>query len=304
MRAVIVVGLIGGTGLAMVLFSLLPAQPDLRGALARLNPDRNTLERDRALAKSRTDQPVEMRLGMWVDQHLTRWLPLRVPDSELRLLGLSRQRFLGEKLGFAAIGALFPYLAAAGAALLGVGLPVAIPVVASLGLAAGLSFLPDAEVRRKAAAAREEFAHAAAAYMDLVALERAAGSGTAKSLEAAASVADTWVFRRIREELARARWAGTTPWAALNDLSTELRIPELANMADIMSQAGESGVAVYDHLRAASKAMRTAQLSKAQAAAKARTEKISMPQVAAGLVFLLILILPQLWRMMASVTGG
>ena len=33
---------------------------------------------------------------------------------------------------------------------------------------------------------------------------------------------------RIREEIARARWAGTTPWESLTELAQEISLPELA----------------------------------------------------------------------------
>src|SRR3546814_17692470 len=72
--------------------------------------------------------------------------------------------------------------------------------------------------------ARVEFARALGAYIDLVALERHNGSGVRQAMESAAEVADSWVFRRLSEELGRSRWSGLPPWDALHALAEELEI--------------------------------------------------------------------------------
>lgn len=299
MTAPVLLGALGGAGVVALIAAALMRQPDLRGALARLNPERAELLRQRALPQD-TERSVEARLGTIVDRLAGRRLPIRVPDSELALVGISRERFIGEKTGLALIGLVFPNLVGLIAVALDAPPPPGVPVLASLAIAAALFFVPDVEVRRKAAAAREEFSHAVVAYLDLVALERAAGSGGAKALESAASVADTWVFARLRQRLARARWAGEMSWAAMDQMSAELQVPELANIADIMRQSGETGAAVYDHLRASAKQMRNAHLSMAQSRAKARLERVALPQAAAALVFLLLLLTPAVLRLLSG----
>jgi hypothetical protein len=83
-------------------------------------------------------------------------------------------------------------------------------------------FLPDYNARDDAKKARVEFARALGAYIDLVALERNSGSGSRQAMEAAAEIGDSWVFRRLGEELARSRWSGQAPWEALHGLADEL----------------------------------------------------------------------------------
>ena len=114
------------------------------------------------------------------------------------------------------------------------------------------------------AAAREEFARATSAYIDLTALERAAGAGATQALEQAATVGDSWVFVRLREQLIRARLSGTPPLEGLHELSTELALPELSDLADIMRLSGEEGAAVYKTLRARSASMRAAMMNAAE----------------------------------------
>ena len=69
-------------------------------------------------------------------------------------------------------------------------------------------------------------------------------------MEVAADVGDSWVFRRLGEELARSRWSGLPPWEALQALSTELGLPELAILADIMRLSEQEVPRCTTNLRA------------------------------------------------------
>ena len=172
------------------------------------------------------------------------------------------------------------------------------PVLASLALGVGLSFLPDYNVRSDAAAARVEFARALSAYVDMVALERNAGSGPRQALEAAATTGDSWVFRRLAEELARSRWSGVPPWDALTTLADDLGLPELGEVSDIMRLSGEEGAAVYPTLRARSASMRAALTAAELAKANAAGERLSMPVAVLALIFLILLAVPALLRVL------
>lgn len=175
-------------------------------------------------------------------------------------------------------------------------LPVTIPVLGGLLLGAVLSLLPAYNARSDAAVAREEFARAVGAFTDLTALERQAGAGSTQALESAAAVGDSWVFARIREELARARWAGKPPWDALGDLGASLQVPGLGDLADIMRMSGEQGVAVYDALRARAAANRDAVLAADHARANRASEALAIPTAALGIVFLGLLATPAIIR--------
>jgi len=161
-----------------------------------------------------------------------------------------------------------------------------------------LFVVPDLEVARKAATAREEFARATSAYLDLTALERAAGAGATQSLEQAATVGDSWVFVRLREQLIRARLSGTPPWDSLHDLADELALPELSDLADIMRLSGEEGAAVADTLRARSRGLRAALLTKEQTRANEESERMVVPVAFLGLIFLVILGAPAIVRIL------
>jgi Flp pilus assembly protein TadB len=165
-------------------------------------------------------------------------------------------------------------------------------------LAVGLFLIPDLEVRRKAASARQEFARATSAYLDLTALERAAGAGATQALEQAATVGDSWVFIRLREQLIRARLSGTPPWDGLHQLAVELGLPELSDLADIMRLSGEQGAAVAETLRARSRSLRAALLTAEQTRANEQSERMVMPVAFLGLIFLIILGAPAIVRIL------
>jgi len=184
--------------------------------------------------------------------------------------------------------------------LLGFGMPVGVPVAGTLLFAVGMFLLPDWNVRDDARRARAEFGRALGAYIDLVALERHSGSGTRQAMEVAADVGDSWVFRRLGEELARSRWSGLPPWQALHDLSTELGLPELADLADIMRLSGQEGAQVYSNLRARSAGMRSAMLNAELAKANEIGERMSIPMSILGVIFLAMLIGPALLRLLGG----
>jgi hypothetical protein len=292
--------LLGGflvtAGVVLLVSRLVPARPDLADALDRLSPEARRLSGGVEPEGSSSAE----RLGRWG----MRMFPMAVwgqaPAQQLALLRISTVRFYGEKLLFGMLGLLVVPLLSVLLAVLGWRLPVVLPVVATIGLAVGMFFLPDYNVRDEAKRARTEFARALGAYADLVALERNAGSGPRQALEVAAAVGDSWVFRRLREELAFSSWSGEHPWQALRRLSQELGVAELGDLADIVRLSGEEGAQIYGQLRARSAAMRAAMLNDEVAYANAVGEKLSIPMSLLGVIFLVILIAPALMRVMGG----
>ena len=288
-------GVLCGAGVALLVWRLLPARPDLGDVLGRLSPDK---EGHSGRGTEVGDGSAADRLGRWGVQALPGSVWGRPLDQELALLRIPVTRFYGEKLLFALLGTVAAPLLSLLLMVLGWRLPVLLPVGGTLVLAVGLFFLPDYNVRDDAGRARTEFARALGAYTDLVALERNSGSGPRQAMEVAAAVGDSWVFRRLREELAYSSWSGEQPWDALRRLSYELGVTELADLADILRLSGEEGAQIYGQLRARSAAMRTAMLNDEVALSNAVGEKMSIPMSLLGVIFLVILVTPALLRVM------
>jgi len=284
-------------GLVIAVWRLVPAAPDLGDVVERLSPSHG--RRQRAAAEVPVTGGKE-RLGLWALRHLPAGMWGRIPTRELALLRLSLPRFYGEKITFALLGLVFPSLLVLVVGLFGFQLPLVIPVAASLALAVGGWFLPNYNVRDDAKRGRLEFHRALGAYVDLVALERNAGSGPRQAMEVAAGIGHSWVFRRVGEELARSRWSGQAPWDALTTLADDLGVPELGDLADIMRLSGEEGAQVYATLRARSTALRTALLTNAQGKANEVSERMVVPGSLLGVVFIALLVTPPLLRLLTS----
>lgn len=289
-------GALIGLGAALLVLRLLPAEPDLADALGRLRPSRVPA------ATSTRGRPAghQERIGLWAIRVLPPGLWIRTPTRALALLRISTARFYGEKLTFAALGLVIPPTLALIFEVIGLGLPIGMPVIGSAALAIALFFIPNYNAIDDARRAHVEFARALGAYIDLVALERNNGSGARQAMEAAAEIGDSWVFRRIAEELARSRWSGLPPWDALHALAVEWGLPELDDFADIMRLSGEEGTSVYTNLRARSAALRTAILNDEVAEANAIGERMTIPGSLLGVIFMALLVTPSLLRMFGA----
>lgn len=217
---------------------------------------------------------------------------LHIPHRDLALLRKSVSQYLGERALCAAVGLTLPPACALTSAAAGISLPFAVPVGASVVMAVALSYLPFGYVIDLARKRRLEFRRAMTSYIDLVALERAAGAGATQALESAARVGESWMFRRLRDELAHARWSGVPSWEALRVLGDELRLPELSETAAVMRMSAREGATVYHVLRARASAMRSEILSGDHARAGSRTERAAAPLAVTSVVFMLILAAP------------
>ncbi len=283
-------------GLVLAGWRLVPVVPDLPDVAARLAPTAPRRGSDQQLVASDGKE----RLGLWAMRHLPAGVWGTIPTRELALLRISVPRYYGEKIIFALLGLVFPAVLTLIVSVFGFAVPVTFPVAAGIGLAVILWFVPNLNVRSEAKRGRLEFGRALGAYIDLVALERNAGSAPRQAMEAAAAVGHSWVFQRIGEELARSRWAGDPPWDALAHLADELGVPDLVDVADIMRLSGEEGAQVYATLRARSTAMRTALITDAQGKANEVSERMVVPGSLLSVVFIALLVTPPVLRILTS----
>ena len=242
------------------------------------------------------EQTFEDRLGYWLQRRIG--ARLNVPHAELEMLRIPPHRYFAQRAVFALVGLALPSVMAALLYVVGVRLPIGIPVVGSLVLAVGLSFIPAYNVRDNAKKARAEFTYVLGSYMDLVAMERRAGTSPRQALEDAAEVADSWVFQRVAEELTHSRLSGVPPWERLGQLGERYMVTELVELAHIMRIAGTESAGVYETLKQRSKGMRKAHLARELQAANETSTKRSAPVAVLGLVFLGLLAAPPMLAML------
>jgi Flp pilus assembly protein TadB len=287
---VVMCGSAAGAGIAVLVSELVPAAPKLGPALRRLNPP----SAPRSDGLTGQGASVQAVWGGWLCDRA----PGRLPRSDLRLLGQSPEQFLFTKAVFALAGLLLPVVVTAGWALMGLGVPVFIPGVVGIVAAAGLWFLPDWQVRDQASRARIEFAHAAAAYLELVALRMASNVGASQALEEAAWAGRGWAFTRLQDALLRARTEKSSPWEALDDLGEQLTLPILSDIADIMRLSSTDGAAVYATLRARAASLRTELLAAQAAEANADSEKMSAPGALLAAIVMIGIAFPAVLNML------
>ncbi|MEU1034492.1 type II secretion system F family protein [Streptomyces mirabilis] len=279
-----------GAGVALLVRELLRPQPALGPALARSAPATLTMpepELDR-----------EEVWGRWLLGRLERLPGVRIPTINLALLGQGPGQFMLKKVALAALGLLCPVIATIPWIIAGVSLPFYVPAGVGL-LIAGLLFItPDLAVRDQAKRAREEFAHALSAYLDLVALKRAADAGPAEALEKAAEVGAGWPFLYLQGALRRARLEKIPPYQALTELAAEYDLPVLDDVADIMRGSATDGAAVYKALRARTGALGSELLADQAAEANAASEKMTAPGALLAVLVMLLMAFPAVIRML------
>ena len=297
LQLALLLGVAIGVGLAGAVYALTPAQPDLGHVLARLSPP----ARLRPGAPTPTASPdTTERLGIWAERTLPARLLGVAPAPDLAVLRQTPAQFYGRKVTYGLLGLVLPSALTGFFTLLGIAVPFAVPIGATIVLAAVMFVMPSRDIAEAAKKARTDCARAVSAYVELCALERNSGAGAAVALANAADVGDSWLFRRIREELARSRYNGQPPWDALSDLAGTLALPELADVADIMRLAGDENSEVYRHLRARSASMRSGLLATELAEANQVEERMYLPTSFLGLVFLVLLMAPPLLRLLGS----
>ena len=290
----LMLGVVVGVGVAGAVYALVPAQPDPADVLARLSP----ASRRAATTTTPSATPdAEERLGIWAERNLPARLLGAAPARDLAVLRRTPAQFYGRKVAYGLLGLALPSMLTGFFGLIGISVPSVVPVGGTVLLGALMFMAPSRDIAEEAKRARAECARALSAYIELCALERNSGAGAAVALASAAEIGDSWVFARIREELARARYNGQPPWDALTELSDTLGLPELADVAHIMRLAGDENSEVYRSLRARSATVRSSLLSQELSEANVVEERMYVPGSFLGLVFLALLMAPSLLRL-------
>lgn len=279
-------GALLGLGATLLVAGLVPAHPDMRAVVA----DSTTAH------QSADGRGWQVHLRVFLERLAASSL-VRTPHQRLALARISPARYVAYKIGGLVAGAAVPMLMSA--ALLLVGTPVSLVVPAGFALAcAAVGFLvPDALVRQRADRAKAQVREAVTAYLTLTALSLRAGLGLDAALMEAARVADTWIWRTIYQALDHAVLARQPAWEGLRNLSRELDVPELVDIADI-AMTGSEGTAVADALMARARSLRQQILAEQRSQANEINEKLVVPIALMGLTFLAMLFYPVISRLL------
>lgn len=280
-----------GAGVALLLREMLRPQPALAPALQRTTAHSLPVSAEQDVDRDEV-------WGRWLLTRLERLPGVRVPVKNLALLGQGPGQFMLKKTALAALGLLCPVLVTLPWIVAGISLPFYVPAVVGLAVAGLLFLTPDLAVRDQAKRARQEFAHALVAYLDLVALKRAADAGPTEALEKAAAVGRGWPFLYLQGALRRARLEKIPPYEALRNLAAEYDLPALDDVADIVRGSTTDGAAVYKALRARTAALSAELLADQAAEANAASEKMTAPGALLAVLVMLLMAFPAVIRML------
>jgi len=237
------------------------------------------------------------RWAAWAYRRLR--LPLS-PSTErlLALRGRSISDFFAGKIVLGMAGVAAPLVVTAADLAFGWGLG-AVPAALSVLAGAAGYFWPDVELRRSEQAVHRDAEAAMSVFFDLVILERLGNASASQALRRAAGLCDVALFERIRGALDRAHLQQRPPWGELHALATDLQMPQLDDVADVLS-LDEQGAALAGALRARVAELRQAHLAREKVAAQQDTEGMTIWMVIPVLAFALLFLAAPLLKVLAA----
>jgi Flp pilus assembly protein TadB len=282
-----------GLGVLIMVRSLHPAPPDLVMSLQRLR-DPAHISQGGAAQQRRLLVSLARGLGL---QHLIN----PSVSTDLRLIGRTPEAHLVRCLLVGAQSALVGPALIGVLALGGLATPVEFPIALTVALALGGVLLPNLTLRGEAAKRRRSFNHALSAFLDLVAVNLAAGRGVEGALDTASEAGHGWAFSELRQALYRAKVMGESPWTGLDRLGAELGVSDLRELAASVSLAGDSGAKVRASLSARARALRVKGLADVEETAQAASERMSLPVILLLCGFVAFIGYPAIVRVMEGI---
>jgi hypothetical protein len=278
-----------GAGLGLILLRTAPRVILPGDALDRLGEVAPTSV-GKATARKLSD-----RVGQWMQEHAPDLPGFAAPIRQLDLLEIPVSRFYAQKIQYAALGFFAPLMIPVFFQL-ALGFFFPLPLIASPVLAAVMWTIPDSSVRTRARQAQREFTRFVTVYLELVAVALLGNTTADSALTSAASVSDSWVFRRIRREYQLADLTRTSKWDALERLGDTIGVPALIDMSRMMRMA-EARVGVRDQLRAACDKLRAQLAADDTAMAERVTSRMDIPVMLTLAPILAIVITPTLLQL-------
>jgi len=289
----LIIGALGGIGLFLLVFALIPRRVTLAKQVAAFDASRPassrisySLTRDQ---ESELSRRIGKALAAFCAEQGWEFPSLR---ANLALIGKSFENYLATKVLLSLFGFLLGPILLILANVAGFHLTFVLPIWVGLVLAGVFFFLPDLEVKQKADARRRDFRHAIGAFLDLVSMNLSGGRGVPEALMAASEIGSGWALWRIRDALANARISGHTPWQALGMLGEEVRVEELRDLAAALSLVADDGAKVRESLSARAASLRRRELADLEGQAGEKSQSMLVAQMLLCAGFLIFLTYP------------
>ena len=267
-----VVGAVLGLGVWAVLRGLFPDPVPLRNRIqTRLDSGLDGDRRPTVEATTATG-----RIAMWLLRH-TRGEMLPETEADVAITGGTLEAYALDKLKAGAAGVVIVPVCVL---LMGIAESVPVLILLSVLGAVVFYFVPDLELKKKAAQRRDEFDRTLNDFVSLVAVSITGGGGVNSAMLETTRIGDGWVFEALGRSLQDSLLVGEPPWNGFEQLGRRLNVPGLTELASALSLAGNSGARVTDTLRARAQSGRDRDLSEARAEAEKRSESMGLPLAA------------------------
>lgn len=298
-------GAFSGAGMLLLVILIAPPAVQPAAALAELDTRR---DEDRLRQDVRRLNPREGATPAWMDTLGIRaaailrrsGIEISPLTGDLAVLGRSLERHLAVSLLIGVGAFVAPLLIVALLETIGAPVSWTTPLLVSVLLGLAMGALPTVRLRRQAEEARRDFRHVVGSYLDLVSMSMSAGRGVPEALDSASSLSDDPAMVRIRDALDIARLRGETPWAALGQLGTQLRISELRDLSAALALVAEDGAKIRESLAARASSMRRKDLADAEGKAGENSESMLVAQLVIAIGFIVFLIYPALTGILGS----
>ncbi len=287
-----------GLGIAMIVAALVPGRPDLLAALRMPGQTGTARQPTQAGLQAEPTSGIaamQARFETWLAAtHLT------TPDGDLAVIGMRRGEFLLTRVALPAatlsVGPIYLLIFTA----FGLHIPAVVPAGIAALCAAVVWVAVGSHTAGKAEQARLEMRHSLVAFLQLVALQRAAGAGPGAALDDAAASSPLWTFRRIKGAIDSATRAGHSHWQGIADLAEEMGVDELADLSAITAGAGTQGAAIYDTLLARATSLRAQLQTDEIAAAQVASGRMSIPKAVLATATMAFLLYPAITQLTAT----
>jgi Flp pilus assembly protein TadB len=287
LTAVVLAGGAVGAGAWLVWSGWSPPRPPLARTLARLGQpvDDFSLE----------GNSFDARVGTWARKIEPIERLVSSMRTDLRVLRRSPDQQAALVLVYTLCGLLWAPVVGAGGYLVGVRVPLGIPLW--LALAGGVigAVASTRTVRTQATERRRMFSHALGSFCDVAGMCLASGRGIDASIQTAASAGDGWPFVELQAALRSGYVRGETPWRALERLADDCDLPDLTELAAALSLAGDEGAAVRDTVASKAKSIRERLTANAERDAASVTERMGIPATLLLLGFMIFLGFPAIY---------
>jgi len=293
MTEAFIIGALGGVGLFVFVFALIPRRTTLAKQVAAFDSARPLSSRMSYSATRGQESELSRRLGKalaaFCAEQGWEFPSLR---SNLSLIGKSFENYLATKVLLSLFGFLLGPLLLILVSVAGFHVTFVLPIWVGLVLAGVFFFLPDLELRQEVTERRRDFRHAIGVFLDLVSMNLAGGRGVPEALMAASEIGSSWALGRIRDALANARITGQTPWQALGALGEEVRVDELRDLSAALSLVAEDGAKVRESLSARAVSLRRRELADLEGQAGEKSQSMLVAQMLLCAGFLVFLTFP------------